>query len=695
MQHLRRFPALIVALFLCWTTQTHAAGLLIADGGFGGTLTIKEHAARVTINNGVAVTEVTQVFVNMEDRQVEALYTFPVPKGASVANFSMWIAGKEMTGEVIEKKRAREIYNSYKQVNRDPGLLEQVDFRTFEMRIFPIPARAEQKVQVTYYQELDFDHDWATYTYPLATQTRKQIDSKTTGKFALTLDVKSEIPITELKSTSHPKDFAIAKHGEAYQQASLETRQGDLSRDVVLAYHVSRPRTGVDLVTSRTDGEDGYFMFTLTAGDELGDAVKKEMDYVFVVDISGSMDDDGKLDASRQSLKAFIDMLGEGDRFEVIAFNNQPRPLFKQLSKADAAAKSQAAVFLTSQEARGGTNLSPAVSAAYQHADTARPLNVVILSDGLAEQGERTTLSRLIKQRPAGSRVFAIGVGNDVNRGLLESLADDSGGLAAFLSRGDDFGRAAKAFHRKLQRPVATDLAIAFNGIKTYDVEPAKLPNLYHGQPVRIYGRYKGDGQGDFALTGKVLGHDLKQGGKLTFAKTDENNPEIERMWAWKRVDQLLKQADADGSRTSVIDEIVRLGEGYSIATEYTSFIVLENDGEFKRWKIDRKNALRVDRDRLAQDRTRKQLEKLRESTAMDIGPADAIANPAKQLALNTPTPTTSTPAAQPASTPPRNNGRNVDFNIGGGGAVDPITAIGVAGLLAAAWVSRQGRGNT
>src|SRR5205085_987264 len=105
--------------------------------------------------NGIAVTEVTQVFQNLEDRQVEALYTFPVPRGASVANFSMWIGGKEMTGEVVEKKRAREIYNNYKRVNRDPALLEQTDYRTFEMRIFPIPARAEQRVQVTYYQELE------------------------------------------------------------------------------------------------------------------------------------------------------------------------------------------------------------------------------------------------------------------------------------------------------------------------------------------------------------------------------------------------------------------------------------------------------------------------------------------------------------------------------------------------------------
>ena len=115
-----------------------AAGLLVADGGFGGVLQIKEHTAQVVINNGVAVTEVEQIFVNTEDRVVEALYTFPVPKGASVANFSMWIDGKEMIGEVVEKERARKIYESYKQTRRDPGLLEQVDYKTFEMRIFPI-----------------------------------------------------------------------------------------------------------------------------------------------------------------------------------------------------------------------------------------------------------------------------------------------------------------------------------------------------------------------------------------------------------------------------------------------------------------------------------------------------------------------------------------------------------------------------
>jgi Ca-activated chloride channel family protein len=152
-------------------------------------LEIKEHDVNVTINNGIAVTRVTQVFVNTEKRQVEALYTFPVPKGASVANFSMWIKGKEMVGEVLEKKRAREIYNSYKRRRRDPGLLEQVDYKTFEMRIFPIAPIAEQKVEIVYYQELNVDQDQATYVYPLATVTRKDINTRTTGKFAIQAEI--------------------------------------------------------------------------------------------------------------------------------------------------------------------------------------------------------------------------------------------------------------------------------------------------------------------------------------------------------------------------------------------------------------------------------------------------------------------------------------------------------------------------
>jgi Ca-activated chloride channel homolog len=236
-----------------------AAGLLIADGGFGGVLEIKEQDVRVTINNGVAVTEIEQVFVNTENRVVEALYTFPVPKAASVSNFSMWIDGKEMIGEVVEKQRARQIYESYKETRRDPGLLEQVDYKRFEMRIFPIAPGAEQRVKLTYYQELDADADWATYVYPLATVTRSGIDEQTKGHLAFTIDVKSEVPIVAMESPSHKEKIVIAKHGNNYWRASMENPAGSLDRDVVLAYHSERAKTGFDVITSKVGGEPGYF----------------------------------------------------------------------------------------------------------------------------------------------------------------------------------------------------------------------------------------------------------------------------------------------------------------------------------------------------------------------------------------------------------------------------------------------------
>lgn len=658
-----------------------AAGLLVAEGGLGGALEIVDHDVHVVVNNGVVVTRVEQVFRNTENRVVEALYTFPVPKGASVAGFSMWIDGQEMVGEVLEKERAREIYESYKRVQRDPGLLEQVDYRTFEMRIFPIAARAEQRVEVTYYQELDFDHDQATYVYPLATVTRPEVDAAVRGRFSLDLEVRSEVPITNLWSPSHRDDFVMVDHGAKYRQASLELAGGDLRRDLVLAMSHARPRTGLDLVASRRDGEDGHFQLTLTLGEELQER-QEGMDYVFVLDVSGSMDRDGKLAVSRGAVEAFVEALEPGDRFEIITFNASLQPLFGNLrGVADGAgAVSEATSFLVSQRARGGTFLRPAIDTAYGYQAPDRPLNVVVISDGMTEQRERSELHAAIAARPSGARVFAIGVGNEVDRGLLQQIAERAGGLAAFVSQGDDFARQATAFRRKLRRPAATDVSIDFSGGGVYDVEPQDLPALFHGAPLRLYGRYRDPGTVDVQLAANVGGERIEQSVQLEFPASGDaaDNPEIERMWAWKRVDRLLKDADRTGSKRDV-GEIVRLGEAYSIVTEHTSFLVLENDAEFKRWNIERRNELRLARERGHQARVREELDAMRRKARTDLGP-DPVDAPSKIAQAPKPTPGTpreNAPEARPS--------RNADVNLGGG-ALDPfsvLAALGLGGLAA------------
>ncbi len=666
------FPVM-AAVFALAMLPARGAGLLVADGGFGGVLEIREHDVNVTINNGIAVTEVTQVFLNTENRQVEALYTFPVPEGASVANFSMWINGKEMVGEVLEKERAREIYESYKATREDPGLLEQVDFRSFEMRIFPINANAEQRVKISYYQELNYDDDWGTYVYPLATSTRPgEVDSRIHGRFAISFNVHSEVPIAAMESPSHGDEFVIAAHSPHYFQADLESTGGSLARDVILAHQVGRAQTRVDLITSKQPGEDGYFCLTLTAGEEL-EARDVGMDYVFVLDVSGSMRDDRKLLLSKDSVSAFIDTLEEGDRFEVMTFNIAPSLAFNQLQAANAESRGQSREFLGSAEAAGGTALKPAVETAYRFADSDRPLNVVILSDGLTDQAERAVLLEAIEARPRNARVFCIGVGNDVNRALLEQIAEDSGGLAAFVSQGDNFKRQAAAFRRKLTRPAASDLELTLAGIGAFDVVPTLVPNLYHGAPVRIYGRYSNPGEGEVRLTGQINGVAWDQVATLDFASRDPANPEIDRMWAWHRLDALQKQADRTGNRDRVIDEIVRLGETYSIVSEYTSFLVLENDSEYQRWKIDRKNTVRLARDRQAREERERKLEAIRDQAIAGLGPIDReeVTEVVRQ-GTSPGLPRVSSPAT-PTSTSQPTPGIRLGGGGGGTGPVGPL----------------------
>lgn len=408
------------------------------------------------------------------------------------------------------------------------------------------------------------------------------------------------------------------------------------------------------------------------------------MDYVFLLDISGSMQNDSKLVISRNSLEAFINELGPNDRFEVMTFNVKPNMLFGEMQPATAEMKEQAGNFMATQSARGGTQLAPAMNTAYKYGDPDRTLNVVVLSDGMTDQGERQTLLQLIQGRPRFARVFCIGIGNDVNRPLLEQIAEDSGGLAAFISRGDNFKRAAKSFRRKLMRPVATDLAIDFNGLTIYDVEPKKLPNLYHGAPIRIYGRYSGQGNAALRMKANVQGIELDKTAEVVFPAEDLDNPEIERMWAWKRVDQFLKQADRTGSRQSVLDEIIKLGEEYSIVTEYTSFLVLENDGEYKRWKIDRRNVRRLDRDRKAQEKLKNQLAQIRDKASLELEP-QALSQKAKEEPKSKPQPRQTQVSSRQA--PQQRPSRGFDLDLGSG-------PVGPLGLVFAFWLNRRKKRN-
>jgi Ca-activated chloride channel family protein len=333
--------------------------------------------------------------------------------------------------------------------------------------------------------------------------------------------------------------------------------------------------------------------------------------------------------------------------------------------------------------------LRPAIETAYRYHNSDRTLNVVVLSDGMTEQSEQAELIHLISQRPGGTRVFCIGVGNEVNRPLLTQLANDAGGLAAFISHGDDFDRQAQSFRRKLMRPAVSNVQVTFSGGNIHDVEPVRLPNLYHGAPLRIYGRYGDSGLTKVTIKGDVQGQPFEQSVEVDLPKTDDSNPEIERMWAWKRVDQLLADARQRGETSSIVDEVVRLCEDFSIVSEYASFIVLENDAEYQRWKIERRNLSRIERDRQAQTRVQVAMENMRNESLAKLGPQQADAS--TQVATNLPQPAVSSP---PIPTSGPNNGFDLNLPTGesGGGAIDPLSAAIGLGLASAAAAAAKRR---
>jgi Ca-activated chloride channel family protein len=356
----------------------------------------------------------------------------------------------------------------------------------------------------------------------------------------------------------------------------------------------------------------------------------------------------------------------------------------------------------------------------------------------MTQQDEQAELISLIGGAPLSTRVFCVGIGNEVNRPLLKQLSERAGGLAAFVSLQDDFKRQSQAFRRKLMRPVATNVSITISGVDTFDVLPGALPDLFYGAPLRMIGRYKLGGTSLVTIRAEVMGQPFEQTVEVSLPKSSDGNPEIERMWAYSRVQQLMNDIREKGSNTRVESEIVRLCEGYSIVSEYASFIVLENDSEYKRWAIERRNATRVRRDDLARQRLQGELERLREQSLASLGPKKDLqsSKPAdgnsQQLAAtpavpsNPATPANEVPSAQPAMpansqpidltvVPTRSNSSPTDLafstsssssnapsnfepsiapsssGAGGGGAIDPVSGLIALGLASAsAWVARR-----
>lgn len=220
----------ICVLVVLGAPLSYAQGLLLPTDKGVGPLGIRYQRVSAEIIDGAAVTKVEQVFVNASPRQLEAHYVFPLPKGAALQDFSLWINGKKTKGEVLEKQRATEIYEGIVRRLQDPGLLEYVDSDAFRARVFPVPANGEQRIELTFSQVLDFSGGLYQYHYPLGASSRGAPVLTVKQDFTFSAVIKSKTPLRSIYSPTHR--LGISRKGDSEAVAGLEAGPGsDISRD--------------------------------------------------------------------------------------------------------------------------------------------------------------------------------------------------------------------------------------------------------------------------------------------------------------------------------------------------------------------------------------------------------------------------------------------------------------------------------
>jgi len=485
------------------------AGILFADGFVIPNprpgenippLTVKYHRVRVDIVNQVAKTSIDQVFINNHSRDIEGTYIFPLPVGASISKFSMYIGGKKVEGEILDKDRARHIYEDIVRRLKDPAILEYIGRNMFRARVYPIPAKGEKRIQITYSEILRSEANLVHYVYPLNTE---QFSFHPIKQVSIAVKMSSKIPVSSVYSPSHK--VSVRKEGETGARVSFEASNVRPDKDFSLYYSLSEDDIGLSFMNWEGP-EDHYFML-LASPHYVGRKQKIiNKNLLFVLDSSGSMSGK-KITQAKEAVRFVINHLEKGDKFALVDFDDGVDVFSSGLVLANPENREKAIHFVDEIEDSGGTNINDALLKSLemvQHVE--RPSYILFLTDGLPTVGvtEIADILRNIgRANSRSTRIFVFGVGYDVNTELLDRLSSDNRGTSVYLSENDNLEVAISNYYEKISSPLLSDLQIAYDKIRVQDVYPRTLPDLFKGSQLVLLGKYAGRGPVTVTLSGK------------------------------------------------------------------------------------------------------------------------------------------------------------------------------------------------
>lgn len=542
-------------------------------------LGVNFHRVSVEINDLTATTSIDQEFHNPNNARLEGTYIFPLPSGAHIDKFAMDIDGSMTEAELLPADKARSLYEDIVRQMKDPALLEYTGRDAFKVRIYPIEPRSNKRIRITYTQLLKDENGLVEYLYPLNTE---KFSSTLVKDVSVKVSIHTKTPLKTLYCPSH--DTEIKRHDEASAVIGFEARDTRPDTDFKVVFSRTPNPLGVDLLCSRPEGaRDGHFLLLASPGLTAPAKVQPK-DICFVLDTSGSMAG-GKLDQAKKALRFCLANLNPEDRFEVIRFSTEAEGRFGTLAKADPDNLARANELVDSLKPIGGTAIGDALrqALALRKLDAARPYLVVFLTDGLPTVGETREdplVDQVVKHNAAGTRIFAFGIGDDVNTHLLDRIAAETRAASQYVSAKEDLEVKLSNFYGRIKDPVFCDLKLSFTNpdIRVTQLQPGTLPDLFNGDMLVVFGRYTGTGASAVRISGTFNGEPREFTADVNFAAAAPGNEYIPQLWATRRVGWLLDEIRLRGESAELVEETTRLARQYGIVTPYTAYLILEDE---------------------------------------------------------------------------------------------------------------------
>lgn len=539
-------------------------------------------AVTVHVTGRVANVEVEEWFRNDGPALGEGDYLYPMPGEAVFSNFSLFQGDRELRGETMEAGRARAIYEEIVRRKKDPALIELADHGLLRARVFPIANGETRKITLRYTQMLSRAGDALQFNYAAGSRHTGVINVVARGDVASPRRVESSpltftLVIDDGTGFGHPfsptHEVRVQNTGK---RITVEPR-AELSGDFTVFLPLSTAAVGLTMVTHRPSSEEGFFMLTLSPAKG-GEQRAAPRDITIVLDVSGSMSGQ-KMEQARTALHALMESLSANDRFRLIAFSDQVRSYRTEWLIATRAAIDSGENWIDGLRAEGGTNISGALEEAFQATSPdARLPFIIFVTDGLPSIGEQDPerIAARAEKARGRARVFAFGVGYDVNTYLLDRLSAAARGTTQYVRPGESVERPIAALATKIRYPVLTDLRIGNTSARIAEVYPGELPDLFADEELVIVGRYRGGSRGVITITGNRGGHAESFSTNADFADHQLDNDYIPKIWASRKVGYLAQQIKLHGQNEEIVQSLRETALRYGILSEYTSYLVQE-----------------------------------------------------------------------------------------------------------------------